>query len=47
MPFVSKSRADQTRRDSLLKQFQAMENILAKLQGATGFLNQQSSNLSK
>lgn len=32
----------QTRRKSLLAQFQAMETTLAKLQGATGFLNQQS-----
>jgi flagellar hook-associated protein 2 len=32
----------QSRRNSLLAQFQAMETTLAKLQGATGFLNQQS-----
>ncbi|MBX9678250.1 MAG: flagellar filament capping protein FliD [Gemmataceae bacterium] len=32
----------QTRRDALLRQFRAMETTLAKLQGATGFLNQQS-----
>jgi len=37
----------QTRRNSLLAQFQAMETTLAKLQSATGFLNQQSSSLSK
>ncbi|MFO0863144.1 MAG: flagellar filament capping protein FliD [Gemmataceae bacterium] len=31
-----------SRRNALLAQFQAMETTLAKLQGATGFLNQQS-----